>query len=362
MKFKERFAEQIVGFFILLAIVGVAVTLIFIGINQRWFAKDYYFTSRFNSGDGLSVGMPITLKGFEIGKVDKIELTDENKVDISFYVYDTYYPKVRDNSVLELASNPLGLGGGLKFHPGKGKGPPLPENSFIHSLDLAEGQSLVENDLVELPEGEDMIGSLLGKVDPILEELHTTIASIKTLAATLDAALRGQEGSPVGSIVNDLSSTSARLTTVLDETTERVTTVLEDTSSRINSLLVKLESISTNIDTTTQSFGDSTGLAKRLLDPQGSIATILDDDNMLYDRIDDSLEELNGTIQELKQFVGFVNSSQPQIAGILEEGRSVLGEGKDVIEAVKNNPLIRGGVPEKQEQPTTSQSYRDEDF
>ena len=63
------------------------------------------------------------------------------------------------------------------------------------------------------------------------------------------------------------------------------------------------------------------------MDPQGSIATILDDDNMLYDRIDDSLEELNGTIQELKQFVGFVNSSQPQIAGILEEGRSVLGDG-----------------------------------
>jgi hypothetical protein len=29
---------------------------------------------------------------------------------------------------------------------------------------------------------------------------------------------------------------------------------------------------------------------------------------------------------------------------------------------VKNNPLLRGGVPARREQQTTFQSYRDEDF
>ncbi len=47
MKFKIRFADQIVGLFLLVGVLGVAAILILIGINQRWFAKNYYFTSRF---------------------------------------------------------------------------------------------------------------------------------------------------------------------------------------------------------------------------------------------------------------------------------------------------------------------------
>ena len=36
--------------------------------------------------------------------------------------------------------------------------------------------------------------------------------------------------------------------------------------------------------------------------------------------------------------------------------------GQDVLEAIKNNPLLAGGVSKEREQPTTYQSYRDEDF
>ncbi len=63
MKFKIRFADQIVGIFVLVAIIAVAAILVLIGVNQRWFAKNYYYQSRFASGDGLSVGMPLVLKG-----------------------------------------------------------------------------------------------------------------------------------------------------------------------------------------------------------------------------------------------------------------------------------------------------------
>lgn len=354
--------EQIVGIFILVAVVGVAVVLIFIGINQRWFAKNYYFSSRFNSGDGLSVGMPITLKGFEIGKVEKADLTDDNRVDVTFYIYDTYYHKVVPNSVLELASSTLGLGGGLKFHSGRNKDSPLEEFSFIPSLDLEEGQLLVEKELVETPDDEDMIGSILGKLDPILEEVRTALTSLKTLVTSLDDAINGKAGSPVGNILTDLQETSSNINVVLNDTSSRVNTLIDTTSSRISTILVQLEKISTDIEGTTSTFGGSEGLVKKLLDPSGSLATILDDDNELYDRIDNSLLSLNETVNSLKEFVGFINNSQPQITGILEEGQSVLDEGRDVIEAVKNNPLIKGGVPEPKEQPTTFSSYRDKDF
>jgi len=107
---------------------------------------------------------------------------------------------------------------------------------------------------------------------------------------------------------------------------------------------------------------DPTGLAKRLLDPKGSLNTILDDDNRLYDQIQGSLQELQAVIAQLAEFTRFVNSAQPQIVGLLEQGRTTLDQGQDVLEALKNNPLLRGGVPDRREQQTTFQSYRDEEF
>ena len=49
MKFRIRFADQVVGAFLLLAVLGIAAILVLVGINQRWFAKDYVFRSRFDS-------------------------------------------------------------------------------------------------------------------------------------------------------------------------------------------------------------------------------------------------------------------------------------------------------------------------
>jgi len=45
MKFRIRYADQLVGVFLLLAVLAIAVILVFLGINQRWFAKDYQFAA-----------------------------------------------------------------------------------------------------------------------------------------------------------------------------------------------------------------------------------------------------------------------------------------------------------------------------
>ncbi len=333
MKFKIRFADQIVGLFILLAILGLAGILILIGANQRWFAKNYFFTSQFKSAEALKVGMPIKLKGFEIGKVHRISLSQDNKVDIEFYIYDNYYDKVFPNSVLELSSNPLGLGGGLLFHPGKQKGQTIAEFSFIPSLDFKEGKRLVQEDLVELPKSEDVINSVLQNVDE-------TLTSLKSLVVSLDEAVKGESDGPVGMILKDLAVATARF----------------------NSLLLDVGGIAANMEETTSHFRDPTGLAKTLLDPKGSLATLLDDDNVLFDQIVQAIEELNAIIEQLSSFSLFINSTQPQIVGILERGKETLDKSSDVLEAVKNNPLLRGGIPEKKEQQTTFQSFRDEDF
>jgi phospholipid/cholesterol/gamma-HCH transport system substrate-binding protein len=190
------------------------------------------------------------------------------------------------------------------------------------------------------PSQNDPIASLLGQVQPVLEEIDRTVLAIRQLADTLNRNLQGQGQGPLASSLNDVAGATRR----------------------VNALLAQLEAIAANLQATSAGLRDPTGLVKRLLDPKGSVATILDDNNQLYDRILGSIEELNAVIAQLAAFTRFVNTTQPQILGLLEQGRATLDQGQEVLEAVKNNPLLRGGVPPRREQQTTFQSFRDEDF
>jgi phospholipid/cholesterol/gamma-HCH transport system substrate-binding protein len=340
MRFRIRFADKIVGAFILVAILGVAAALILLGLNQRWFARDYAFWTRFASAEGLSVGMPLKLKGFEIGKVDRIQLGRDNLVEVGFHVYDTYYPKVVPGSVLERTASALGLGSGLILHPGPGEAEALPEQSFIPSSDLEEGRQILAAQRAAAPAQSDPIAALLAQVQPVLMEVDRTVVSIRQLTDTLNRDLQGRGSGPLSATLKDVAGTA----------------------HEVNAIAARLEAIAANLQTLSAGLSDPTGLARRLLDPKGSVATLLDDDNRLYERIEGSLGELQAAIAQLAEFARFVNSTQPQILGLLEQGRTALKQGEDVLIAAKNNPLLRGGVPQRPEQQTTFQGYRDEDF
>ncbi len=110
MRFRIKHADTIVGIFVIIAALVFAVGIILLGANQRWFSKDIRFTTRFASAAGASPGTAIMMRGFQVGKVTKVKLNDANEVDAEFVIYDNYYPKVRENSLLEISTSPIGLG------------------------------------------------------------------------------------------------------------------------------------------------------------------------------------------------------------------------------------------------------------
>jgi phospholipid/cholesterol/gamma-HCH transport system substrate-binding protein len=393
MKFRIRLANQIVGLFILLAIVGLVAALIMLGLNQRWFSEKHLLISRFKSGSALRVGMAVTLRGFEIGKVGKKALDPEKlEVKIEFQIYDEFYDQVvLENSVIELSVNPLG-GSALLFHPGKIQGaprPPLKEGSFIHSLDFDEGKELVRKGLVDKSGGDDTISTLLSQIGPVLDNVNEALYNAKQLILTVEEGIRGDRSTQLGVMLYNVNSimdsideiisgrdtgpigTSlsnvSKTTETLDESINSITKSIDETMREVSALVKDLEEtfyrdikkITANLEEMTS---DPDGLVTRLIDPKGSIATLLDDNNELYNNIIKTVENVNAIVDDLEKFTEFLTSTTPQIAGILEEGRSALAEGKDVIEALKNNPLLRGGVEEEKKQPTTFSGFRDEEF
>ena len=343
MKFKIRYAEQITGIFVLLGLVFVAVVMILMGVNQRWFKNDPNFYSIFSSAEGLKSGMSIKLKGFEIGKVNKIQLLDNNRVEIGFSIYENYHEKVREYSILQLSSNPLGLGGGLLLYPGRYESPPMPDGSYIPSTDFAEGRKLVSDGLVEVSQS-DAVSLLMDDVSTILNNANTTVLDLGELLKTITVTLQGRDPGPVGGTIRNVESITTQLAESMGELT-----------ARLNATMANVETLSGELSDPTAFLGD-------VVAPDSSIALFLNDQAALYREVEGILSGINATIAQLEEFSGYINDTSPQISGLIEDGREALSQGKDVLEGLKNNPLLRGGITETKEQAATYQSYRDKDF
>lgn len=351
MKFRIRFAHQIVGIFVLIAAVSLVLVVVSMGANQRWFAKNYEYYSVFPTAEGLSVGMAIQYKGFEIGRITDITLVDRDVVRIDFYVKDTFYERVVPNSILELVSSPIGLGGGLVFHQGRNAGAPVTEGSLIPAIDSEEGQAIIAADAVVMPASGDSITRIIAQVEPVLRNVNTLLVSVDETLTHVNLALSGDESQPLG-------QTLAQVNTLLGE----VETTLVQTRSQTDQILGSAAVIADNFEDTSEALRDPTGLVPRLLDADGSITTFLDDNNRLYDEIEAMLISINATLDEVNSFAGFINGTQPEIASLLQESQAAIVTGQDVLEGLSNNPLIRGGITRELAQPTTFQSYRDEQF
>jgi phospholipid/cholesterol/gamma-HCH transport system substrate-binding protein len=339
MKFKIQFASEIVGIFVLIAVIALATILIMMGINQRWFARNYYYTSRFSSGKGLERGMSINFKGFEIGKITDIYLTDENDVEIQFYIQDKYQPKVFENSVLQHTSSALGFGGDLIFHQGAQQTNPLEEFSYIPSLDLPEGRYLVTRGLVKVARDEDAITRVIDDVEPILENVNQLLLSMNTTLTALNDP--GAGDSALGEVMKNLVRTTTDLSAFLHQARPSINAIIA------------------NLDGMTK---DPQGLVTKLLDPKGSLATLLDDNNRLFNQIEGILQDAAYSMGEARNFSTIFTTARPQILELLEEGRQAIRLSQDVLEGLRNNPLLSGGISPRLEAPTTQQGYRDEVF
>jgi phospholipid/cholesterol/gamma-HCH transport system substrate-binding protein len=340
MRFRIRFASQIVGAFLLVAIGLFVFILISMGANQRWFARNYYYYSTFASARGLSVGMPVQFKGFQVGKITDVELTEDNEVRTTFYIEDRYIDKVNENSILQLVTNPLGLGGGLLFHQGRTETEPIPEYSYIPSWNTKEARFLVERNEVVVPRNQDPINDILPLLTPILENANRVLLSLDTAMLQISGTLSGDTQGPMSDILREADTAIQQL----------------------DAVLANVDTITANLAVASEEMRDPTGLATRLIDPKGSIETFLDDGNAVYHEVEQILAGLNDSVAQLEELSRFANDSTPQLAGLLEEGRETLSTGQDVLEGLANNPLLRGGIPQRVEQPDTFESYRDDEF
>ncbi|MDR2376500.1 MAG: MlaD family protein [Treponema sp.] len=340
MKFIIRFADQVVGVLIIIALAALVAVIIFLGSGQRWFSRDYQFITYFDSAAGLSKNMTVQYKGFTIGRVKSFDLTQDDRVEVQFYIFDTYITRVRQGSLVDISISPVGLGNQFHFYPGLGQDQ-IEEGELIPSASSLEGKRALELGIAYIPRQDDSIGMILSQVNLVL-------TNVETLSKDLSDAFEGTGDTTLGRTLSNIEETSQSLTEIpamVQGALDQLLKTVDQIARSVEPILADLQTIS----------GD-------LSDPDGSVARILDSEGPVYTNLVSTLESVSGTVKSVEKTAAYVPAQLPQITVMLEEAQRVLRSVEDTLTAVLNNPLLKDGVGSRVENQPTGTNMRDIEF
>ncbi len=334
MKFKIKYADQIVGSCVLLALLFLVAVIFMLGSKQRWFSKDYEFSTRFETATGINVGMPLLYKGFTIGKIKSLKLNEKNEVDVEFSVYDTYYDRAKEGSLVELIVSPIGLGNQFLFHPGNGT-KRIPGKSFIPRADTPEGRALIDARLVTIPKRDDTVSNLIAQINPLLSNLNGTLEEV-------NGALRGTGKGPLSQTLNNVSG----ITGELDGNLPGILADIKNVTNNVNEITANLKTLSASIND----------------NPNGPVPALIDPDGSMFKNLESTFASLAGTLDNVEGSSALLKSEMPKIGRLIEDLRVAIVNAQDVLESLKNNPLLKNGVPERVQRDSSGTNSRNIDF
>jgi len=316
MKFKIRFADQIVGFFIIFSLVSLVFVIIMLGKSQRWFSKDVSFNALLYTAGGLSKNMAVQYKGFTIGNVKTFYLTENDNVIVTFIIFEEYRDRVRKGSMVEIAESPVGLGNKFLFYAGNGD--ILDEGSLLPVVGTAQAVELVRQGLAEEPKAGDSITAIMNKVNAILDDVNLVTTQIG------EALGVGSNETEIGKIIGSLQNTM----TGAEDIPYSITRTINEIRSDIGPILENINIMITELN-----------------NPDGLLYTVLDTDKDVYTNLVKSLTSVSAILDNLERTTEFIPAQLPQLAGLIMDLRVTMKTAEDLMTALTNNPLLKGGVP-----------------
>ena len=290
-----KFTKEIkVGF---LAVLGIMMSVFSYnylkGINL--FEKNRKFTVKYEKVDGLSVSNPVTMNGFKIGKVQKINFNSKNTrellVDIVI-VNDVIFPKT---SLAELYETGLIGGKAIAIIPDY-------KNDSTIAIDGDYLKGVIKPGLTELVN--QILPQVQLQIEAVMKNAEIVLQNINTL---FDDETKKELKSSIedfSNLTSSLSETSDEISKLISNNSENLTNSLADfrsassniknitdslSSDDINSITTNLNSLLNNLNSITTSLKNSEGTAGKLIN-----------DKSIYDNLENATNQLNRLIEDIK--------------------------------------------------------------
>lgn len=337
MEFKFRHTEKIVGGFVFIALAVLIAGIVLIAFSQKLWVKTYTFRTRLAEATGLSTASTLSFKGYEIGRVKRFRLNEENTIDVEFEVYEEFREKMVPGSVIYRQVNPVtGKTSLILLYPRslsielawRGEDTiAQEEGSLIYSLDMREGQLQLENDMVE--KSGDTLSIIFEDtrdfISHLREEFQLKKDSFKTAF--------GQLGDFAQSLANN-KTIFDRLNLLLDPARGPVFTTL----ARFNQISQGLQQATNQLNELLANYKNPDGLANKILQVDQT-------------KINGMLENINKNLTALHRVIQTLQEQAPLLA-------EVLSRTEQTLQAINNNPLLRGGIQKKDTKTNASKKKR----
>lgn len=211
-----------VGLFIGCTAIIIVLALLCLAAGKGVFENMHAFTLSSKSGDGFTEGMPVVFSGFNIGKVQALELNDKGIVLIKIKIPDRHVKWIRSDSAFILY-RPLIGSARIVVSTTNLNSPPLDEKKIP--------EVIIVND----------INDAIARIEPALERVTQIADNVERLTSNLS--------DPKGDLHRILSN-AEKITTNLASKKSLIEMVVSDEESikALNESLKKLKDITTNVD------------------------------------------------------------------------------------------------------------------
>jgi ABC-type transporter Mla subunit MlaD len=303
----ERWVGMFVVVALLLLVAGFGYHLYHTAEKRGWFVPRCPYYTFVQNADGLEVGEPVMLMGFEVGNITVIEAEPPGSwynVFVGFEIKRPYYGYIWSDSRVKVATVGL-LGRQLEIIKGVAGRP------TVYEKDGRPHQVLVGTNRVDLaqnPKGAFLLpeesASVTERAEKLLADAEAALPNLLALTNRLNGVLDS---------ANVLLTNTSALMVRLDQTAEQLSPVLSN----------------------------ATIITGHLTDPHGSLG-----DWLLTDELDAHIAtlvaSLNATLLNLADITSNLNAQVQSNDQILSEISTLVINTDDLVQGLKRHWLLRG--------------------
>jgi phospholipid/cholesterol/gamma-HCH transport system substrate-binding protein len=281
--------ELKVGLFVVLTTLMILTSVLYIAYSKGFFSKEHTFTISSKSGEELTEGMPVYFSGFNIGRIEKLELSNQGLVLVKIKIPDPHVKWINSSSIFSI-NKPL-----------------FGSSKLIVTTPNLNSPALSPKDIPEIVRI-DNIDATIKSLRPTLDKVDKVVSNIEKITANLakkDSILEMVVGDPdsARSIRESTVKTKDILTKVdniLSKTDEQIygnDGVLLLVRKILKDFILKLEKMNATLDNVNKISSDAADSTKDL--------------KLLRAEIDSTVNAIGNLVNEIDKKIPF--KKEPEI-------------------------------------------------
>lgn len=243
--------------------------------SNNIFSSDRTFFAIYDDIEGVSVGTPVTVSGFNVGSIQDISFY-QNTMDILVKFRVENKVKFSKNSVAQIYETGLIGGKALAILPNNG---PLAQSGDTLRSSIAPGLTELVND----------------KLSPLQEKIESTFVSADSLLKNINNVLDVNSQKQIKESFSQLSDLAINL----KESAENLNSIINSNEIKINDIVSNVDNFSSNFSSLSNSFNDVEVIIGNLTKTSNNLNSIIDEissgngtfNQLIYD--DSMIKSLN---------------------------------------------------------------------